>query len=683
MAKKTTTTSTDPENSIIQELMQHYQAWTEDNQKRMTRKNGWNDVTDAYWGKLPDGWPYMSKTVDPRISTSIIEKDARLLNKKPKGRVTPRDGDTDIIKAEIQNCLLSFQWDSANFGGSMQEKLLISSQDTRLYASKFALVYWREALNDKDECTFSGNELMPLDIRDCGMDWNATHIRDAKWFQVRQWKFIEDMEMENEMYDKPIWKNLDVIKGKMKSARFKASDIKENAYPSRILQNQGLTQRVGRDSAFPMLEVVTEYREGHWYSFTPRYKEVCRDIDNPYDHGKIPISQLRYHPIQDDPLGESEVERVISIWKAIQACVCGYLDEMILKQRPPLKIVANQVQIETIVYGPEAQWLVDRADAVTEMAGSGEAQRWFQTTYPALVSAFNTAMGDMSQGVSNVDSLGGDKTATEIRQGVKQQNARDQRNQNELSDFIRDIVLMWIANNKQFLFSSKDKKVQQYILKIVGQSEFAKLKAAGLADFDVPSESMQMIGDTMEMNNYDVSDEELNSMVNAAQIPQFPVFENPEEKDPEKLKVRPKMEIDDYGESANLVLIPDDMDGNFDYIVDVKSMELGSSVEYINNRQQAITMVKDPLMLQMLAQEGWKPKVKDLLVSIMNEGGLNDSQKYFERVTQNPSVPGGNPQVPGVVPNSPNPGVPAVPQTVTQPSLDQQMAQPSGFQIGG
>jgi len=281
MAKKIIDSGNPGYSDKYLELISHYSKWTEDNDQRRTRKYGWNDITDSYWGKLPAKWPFTSKVVDPRIRTSVIEKDARLLNKKPKGKVIPRDSSADIIKAEVQNALLSFQWDKANLGGSMQEKLLISSQDTRLYASKFALVPWIDKKDEDGNVKFCGNEFIPLDIRDCGMDWAADHIRNAKWFQHRAWRFVEDLEKENKDQGETIWKNLRKIKGDLRDRNNKKSDRKDIEYSSRVLEIKGLTERVGTDTAFPMIEVVTEYREDRWISFAPQHGVILRDIPNP------------------------------------------------------------------------------------------------------------------------------------------------------------------------------------------------------------------------------------------------------------------------------------------------------------------------------------------------------------------------------------------------------------------
>ena len=653
----------------LHEYMTFYRHWDEDNEIRRTRKNGWDDITRAYYGELPADWPYISRVTDPRIRTSIIEKDARLLNKKPKGKVIPRN-DSKAMNAAINNAILSLQWDNANNGGSMHEKLLISSQDARMYQSKFALVFWKEAVNDKGEVTFSGNEMKPLDIRDCGMDANATHVRDAKRFQHREWVYIDDLEKDNSIAGKTLWKNLRKIKGFMKDKKFEpyyvsASDRRDNERSSAVLGIKGLEDRAGQDSAYPMLLLVHEYREDRWISFAPRYGQIVRDIPNPYKHGKIPVAQLRYYPIQDEALGESEVESVLPLWKAIQATVCGYLDEMILKMRPPLKVVEGRARIETLEYGPEAQWLVDDPDAVTEMRSTGEAQRWFQTTYAALVSAFNTAMGDLSQNVSSVEMFSSEKTATEIKQTAKQQNARDQRNQNELSDFIKDIMIMWIANNRQFMFS--DPKKRQEIVKLVGMDQYEEFERMGLADKNLPDETLGQLANITSSFGDKLSEAEIGAMYEEASIPANPISLNPEAP-LEEQNIVPKLDIDQKTDTASLYVEPQDFDGDFDFVVDVKSMEAGSSYEFVQARQMALNMLKDQGTQQMLMQEGWMPKIKDIIVSTLNEGGFNDSQKYFERIAQGQA--GGQPglpQAPGVG------GVQQIPAPVSEKGLEQPM----------
>lgn len=663
---------------IIQEVSQHYRMWNEDNTRQMTRKNGWNDITDAYYGKLPNDWPYLSKVVDPKIRTSLIEKNARLLNAKLRGRLVPRESG-DEIGALLNNAVLDYQWDSANDGGSMLTKFEISDIDTRLYGSKFAYVYWKYEEDADGKCVFDGNELTPLDIRDSGIDPTATHIRDAKWFQFRTFEAYEDLVDSTDADGKPIYQNLGKLKASMsEKLGLSRSSTRTTDYVPRIKTLKGLQDRTGEDLAFPVVKVVTEFRKDRWITFCPDYNLILRDIPNPYKHGKIPIAQLRYYPLQDEPLGESEVESVLGLWRAIQMTICAYLDEVVLKIRPPLKIIENAARIETIEYGPEAQWLVDRQDAVEEMRSSGDALQYFQTTYQALLSAFNVAMGDISQQTSVVNPFGtSDKTATEVKASLSQQSARDQKNQNDLADFIEDIMLMWLENNKQFLFSDPEKL--EYVIRIVGKDKFDRLQQAGLDGFTVMPQTLQTIADIVYQHP-EISDTQLHMLYEAGKLPNYPVVLNPKEKDPEKLQLKPKMKISDNGNIADVSLTPEDLQGTYDYIADVKSMSLGAQDTLIQSRQRAIDrLTTNPLVLQLLQQEGYQPNIKELLSADFEDTGLNDADRFFSKI---PTQAGAS-QMGGAQPNSPVNGLPGIPQANSAGGIPQQMAGPNSQQNPG
>lgn len=638
MTDPATNSPINSDRELYTEVRSHYSMWTQDNQQRMRRKNGWNDVTDAYWGRLPDNWPYISHTIVPILRTSLIEKNARLLNAKLQGKLIPREGG-DTISSIINNAILDYQWDSANHNGSMLTKFEISDMDTRLYGSKYAYVYWRYEEDEKGDVVFDGNEMMPLDIRDCGIDPIASGIKDAKWFQLRTWEQIEDLEKQT-INGKPMFKNLDKLKTSIMSKANKKSATRPE-YTPRVKQLETLTDRMGQDMAFPVAKIVTEFRTDKWITFSPDFDLILRDIPNPYNHHKIPIAQLRYYPIQDEPNGESEVEAVLPLWLAIQATVCAFMDEMILKIRPPLKVIENAARVETIQYGPEAQWLVDRQDAIEEMASTGSTLQYFQTSYQVLTNAFNLAMGDLSENTQQFDPFSqGKKTATEIKVSNQQQNSRDQKNQNDLIEFIKDIMMMWLENNKQFLFS--DPNEVEHILRIVGVGQFAKLKQMGLDDYVLVDGAEDTIADVVAQMGGNVTDNQLEQMYNAASMPKYPVILNPKEKDPSKIKMKPKMVVN--GNIADISVQPADLDGTYDYIPDVKSMSMGAAQNRLQAQQQIIQMALNPAVTMMLYYEGWRMKVKDVLEDSFQSSGYSDAESIFEQLPQGGGMPftGGN-----------------------------------------
>lgn len=680
------------EDPILNEVQRHYVQWTEDNEKRRSRPNGWDAVTDAYYGKLPNDWPYQSKVVDPRIRTSLIEKKARLLNKKLRGRLVPRPNsdNSNVLKARINNAILDFQWDNAIDGGTMLTKWGQMDQDTRMYASCFGLIKWRHEVGKDGQIEFDGNEFYPLDVRDCGLDPTSNHIRDAKWFQVREWAKIEDLEQISDLPDgTKIYPGLNKLKSALS---LNSNDRRDSAYPNRILQIKGLEDRVGMDRSFPIVEIVTEYRRDKWITFSPKYHVILREIDNPYKHGRIPAVQLRYYKVTGDPLGESEVEPVLPLWKSIQAILNGYLDNMNVHNRPPLKILDGKVRIETIVFGPEAQWIIDQPDAVTEFAGSGAAMQYFQTAYSSAVAAFNSAMGDTSQGVSAIDPFNPQKTATEVKNTARQQNTRDQDNQTQLSEALEDMMAMWLSNNQQFIFADPDK--QEYIIKIVGSELYNYFKRAGMDQLELTPEAMSTIGDIISQQGGNMSDDDMAQLTQAGMTPKFPIIKNPKEKNPAKLDFKPKMTMGDMNDEAEMVVTPDDLDGSYLYIADTRSMASGADEESRQAVGNAIDrLTTNPIILQLLQQQGITPDIKELLITDFNNSGLSDSERYFTTQSntngaqQNPQPQPGQGGVPAqALPNNGmppgvNPGAAAgISNPMAQsPGLPQQGSVPAGL----
>jgi hypothetical protein len=656
-------------NDTLQDVLFHYNEWTDDMETRKTQEDGWDDIVDAYWGKLPDNWPYLSQVVDPVITTSLIEKRARLTNSKLRGRLVPREG-ADVLKARLNNALLDFQWDNANYLGFMNDKWGNMDTDARSFGSSFALILWRQEYDDEDKLVYKGNDMLPILPYNVGLDPACSHVRDARWVQIRRWQTIEELEDISDTPGEAKFPGLSEFKKKVEQS--KKSDARDAEYTSRTLANRGLEDRVGYDKTFPVYEIVTEYRKDRWITFSPKHKIVLRDIKNPYKHRSIPIIQLRYHPLIDDPWGQSEVRRVLPLWRSIQSVLNGYLDDMNIKMRPPLKVLEGQVRMETIEYSPDAMWLMSQLDAVQEYSGSGESLRYFQTTYSALKSAFSQAMGDLSQGVSNVDPNEADKTATEIRAISKQQNVRDQNNQIYLADTIKDMMRMWLSNNQQFLFN---KKHGEYILNIVGKNNFRYFKESGLAD-EVPDpqavdEAVSMIKDNPEA----FGDFDIEQMYKATQVPKYPIVDNPNAQ-PEDMKVKSKLRISDREDSAEVSLTPDDLNGTYDYIPDVKSMAAGSNQEMIQTRQQAINnLTQNQGIIQALQQQGYMPNIKEMYIDQLEDTGMKDAERYFEEVKQPDAAATGQAGSLGA-PQQPA-GVPAIPEAVASIPNQQQMAGPA------
>lgn len=601
----------------LQILMSHYTKGSEDMDKRRTRKNGWNDVINGYMGKLPANWPYTSMVTDPRIRTTILEKTARLLNSKLQGRLIPREGG-DNVKAKINNAILDFQWDQANEGGSMVEKVASCDQTARIFGAAFVMPYWDNIKNS--------NELKVIDPRDIFIDPAANHIRNAKWVQIREFTTLDALEA----------RGYDVTALKSAMEENKHNDRKDTRYESVVKQNRGIEDRTGDDIAYDIIEVVTEWTKKDCTLFAPKLQTEIKKKKNPYKHGQIPVAMLRYYPLGDDIYGESEVESVLPLQRAINAILCGFIDEMNNAMRPPVKIAGAGVRMETIEYGPGAKWIMNDINQVQELQMGQGAIANFNNTYPALVAAFNTAMGDQSLGVSNIKGYQTDKTATEVASTERQQNSRDQYNQLYLAEFLKEIMMMWLSNNKQYLFDDSTKNF--YIQKIVGKDVIKELQQLKLDDTDIPDEAFMEIARMIEETNGQMDTGAMKQIIEELAVPTNPVVENPGA-DPSQYKVRRKLEVKEDGD-AELFVTPDDFEGLYDYVPDVKSMAAGAGILQQQARKQALEFALDKDIMAQLQTTGQMLDIKELITASLEDAGFKDAESLFKDVKEN--IPGGS-----------------------------------------
>lgn len=643
-------------------LYRHYGTGVQDMDRRRLRKpGGWNDTVNAYMSKLPGNWPFLSMTTDPRIRTTILEKTGRLLNSKLQGRLVPREGG-DVVGAAINNAILDFQWDWATDGGAMQEKIAFSDQVARLFGAAFVWVYW----NSEKNC----NDIKLIDPRDFFPDPSSSHISNCNWAQIREWTTIEKLKKRG-------FKGLDELEKEIMYGVGYASDRRTSAYESIVKLNRGLEDRMGEDPANPVIELVTEWTGKDSIPFLPRYNWVLKDKDNrknPYDHKKIPVSMLRYYPLGDDLYGESEVESVLPLWRAINATLCGFMDQSAIEMRPPVKVVAGQARMETIQYGPNAIWEVNNMQAVEQMTTQNQFIANFNATYPALVAAFNTAMGSESLGISNVRGYQTDKTAREVDGLEKQQNSRDQYNQMYLSQFLTDIMMMWLSNNKQYLFD--DPKMSHKIFKILGKDKITQLQNLGMDQTDIPDEAMEQLAATIKDSPELVSNELIQKTMQDMSVPNNPILTNPDEEDPEQYDIKNKLDVKDHGQEADLYVTKEDMDGLYDYVPDVKSMAMGAGEMLQQARKQAMETILNPQVMQLLQMQGENIKMKELLVNVLTDAGYQDADALFQPAQQpQPTGPG------GLSPGQPPTGVATGPGI--QPGLPPVSQQPSPTGLAG
>lgn len=603
------------EKKLFSETYRHYDTAREDIDQRLS---DWDKKDELFRSHInPVNYPYRAQVFDPRIFTALYEKTARLLANKPRGRMNPREGG-DALGAKINNELLSFQWDDNERVDSnpMLAKWALMDLNARKYGAAFGLVPWHWEKQKGGDMFYDGPNFKPWANRD--VLHNPSYSTIKNWIQLRSYPTFQELQNTNDAArGKPIYKNLDLLKNQMDKTSEKGGDRRDNNYtlPNKTLK--GLEDYLGTDNVFRTIEIVTEYRPDRWITIAPKHGVVLRDIENPYKHGQIPVVQLKYYPIDDDIYGLSEIEPVERLQKAVNALVNQYLDAINMSLYNPLKInqTGGAVQMHTIQFGPGAKWLMnDPSRDVMEFQSNPAGVQEFASTYRFMIGAMQEALGDTSVGVSNLNPGQEGKTATEIKDTAMSRSARDNFNRIFLEEALKKQMMFWFKMNQQYLFNKGE---QHKIIRIIGKDALRYFQQAGFDDDGLTDDDLDMLSDPTLADT--VRKEDLVR-------PQYPVNINGE--------TIPKMVMEDDGQSASLVVVPEDLAGAYDYVPDVGSMSDTANEEETQAKLQAITMLQQPAVLQMMMQEGKKPKMTDLFIDYFEDVGFKNADQYFENLQE-------------------------------------------------
>lgn len=615
MPKDEVLKGTPQEREIYYQVKRHYDMSREDLDARIPDFNKKDELFRSHINE--NGWPYSAMVFDPRVFTVIYEKSARLLANKPKGRMTPREGG-DVLGAKINNAILDFQWDDSERvdGEPMLSKWARMDMNARKYGASFALVPWHYERRDKG-VWYDGPNFKPWNNRD--VLHNPSYSSIQKWIQLREWVTLEELQKVNDSSKKkPIYKNLDIIRDSLSKEAKGGGDMRSTAWQSKNLSIKGLTDFRGRDEVFKTFEFITEYREDRWISFAPKYGVILRDIPNPYNHGRIPVVQLKYYPIDEDIYGLSEIEPIEKLQKALNALICQYLDSVNMNLYTPMKVRTASVQLHTLEFGAGKKWLMNdpTSDVIPyETSAAGVAE--FAQTYRFMVGAMQEALGETSAAVSQLVPGEGERTATEIRELSLQRNVRDNFNQLFLSEAIKGQMMYWYQMNQQFLFDGKE---EQKVVRIVGRDAVNFFENVGLSEEGLSDETIARLT-SPEMEDV-IADPSFDFQ--SVMEPLFPVS-TPEGE-------VAKMSVDGGGDSAQLIVEESDLSGVYDYIPDVRSMA-NPDPSITSALTQMIIQAKDPSAVAARAKEGVTLKLSEVEKDYFEALGLKDSDKYYERLS--------------------------------------------------
>jgi len=609
------------ERSLYHEVMLHYKTAKQDLESRIPDFNKKDELFRSHINEK--NWPYRTLVFDPRTFTALYEKTARLFANKPRGRMNPREGG-DALGAQINNEIVSFQWDDNERvdGSPMLAKWALMDLNARKYGASFAVCKWHwekrmTKSNGKAEASvfFDGPNFKPLDNRDCLPNPSYSTIKN--WFQHREYVTFQELENVNDAArGKPIYKNLHLLKDAMSKDSDRGGDRRDNNYVSKNKELKGLEDYLGTDTVYRTIEIVTEYRNDRWVVFSPRHGIILRDISNPYDHGQIPVIQLKYFPIDDDIYGLSEIEPVEKLQNALNAYICQNLDTLNMSTYMPLKVnqTGGAVQMHTLQFGPGAKWLMNNpATDVVPFEGKPSGVAEFPVIYRFMIGAIAEAYGEASAAVSGLNPTEGQKTAAEIKDTALSRSARDNFNRIFLEEALKKQMMFWLKLNQQFFFNQGEK---YKIIKIAGKDALRYFQKAGLDGMGLTTEAEDILANPEMAGTVEPQD---------FQQPLYPIEVGNGD-------ILPKLNMEDDKSVGSLFVEPSDLSGTYDYIPDVASMTDTANEKATQTKLEALTLIQQPGVQQMLAQEQKKVKVFELLTDYLEDIGFKNADQYFEQM---------------------------------------------------
>jgi len=496
--------------TLFKEVWEHKDdSWTDMVSPQLT---GWDEKESILVNKLideEDVYVNKSQVFDPRLSTIVLERAARVMAQNPTGKAMAISRD-DLGKNLLMNLLLD-KWILPNANAQFDFLIKCRLWDiySLVYGSLFALTDWVS----KDD--FSSPDFFLLPIRDCHPQPGKYSLNDADWFGVTTHVNEDWLKARN----KDSWKNIDTVLLKIKdgqnSVKGQTNDEKRS-YVERTRQPSTKS-----DNAFKQIEIYTEYRKDRWITICSEFgdeKLVLRDIPNPQKNNKLPITAKYGFPLLDSIYGLGEFERGKTLQFAVNSLINLYLDGVKMSIFPPIILNPDGIVPSTIVQEPASKWLEIKPNSIRQFQSNTQGIATFQSTYSFLTAALMNQAGTTDTTVSkNVDITQG-KTPQALKMLSVRESARDSWDrfmmEKALEEVLGGFVDLTVKNFEKpltmRLFKSEIEQIEKAypdIVEMFTSGERGQAKITGNLfkdtkfDFQITSGSTYKVDKEQDLNN--------------------------------------------------------------------------------------------------------------------------------------------------------------------------------------
>lgn len=439
--------------TLLDTLQDH--LYTSDNYMS-TLRDSWDEKEAMLLGTLTDQLTSStkSKVFDPRLSSIVFERSARVMYQNPRGEYEAVSAN-DIGKNKLMNLLQRWFMKNAREGGDMLLKLRLFELYSLVYGSMFGLVPWRV----DQRKGYVGPEFNILPIRDAFPQPNVMQVDDMDWFGAANRVTIQWLQSQDpEVWDmEAIARLAETMKGQIDEGKGadegSAEPDQDSNKTSFIERSRFPNLKQSSTRGFPKVEIITEYRGDTWYTWCPQLSksdksqpEILRVVKDPYVKSyKLPVIKKDCFPLLGSVIGMGEFERGKSLQKALNSLINLYLDGVKYSIFPPLHIDYNKTMLSTIKWGPGEKWLMQNPNRDVQAMANVNPQgiQTFESTYGFMLSALNSQAGttNTSMSVGSQPTVG--RTPEALKYLKQQENARDSWDGFMMDRAVEDIMIRW------------------------------------------------------------------------------------------------------------------------------------------------------------------------------------------------------------------------------------------------
>lgn len=385
----------------------------------VNKREMWKEHENLFLGNLDDkiSDSTKSKVFDHKISTYIIESEARVMAQVPVGKVKAISKN-DMGASALMNLILDkYVVPNANAQLPFLVKLRMLHRMSKIYGNAFYMVDW-----DVKQNGYVGPDMWLISPWDIFPQVGATSLEDSDYIIVRSWKPLSFFE---KLRKADGYKNLDTVITKLKQS---TGDKQSRDSDSKTQREEDMETGVSGTKGDGFYEVLSMYERDRWVDVVPAAEyTVIRDGKNRGIEGELPVGNKWAIPMFEDFMGMGDVERGKSMQYVMNSSWNLALDSAKMSIFPPVIFNKDIIIPSSIKRVAGANWIARGNPQLAAQAiqlspqGIQTFQSIYQSANAALLNQFGTTDTTIS---SNMDNSFG-KTPQALKQQAARENSRD------------------------------------------------------------------------------------------------------------------------------------------------------------------------------------------------------------------------------------------------------------------